>query len=162
MTFVVVNGGWTWVFWEHVWLSTMSIRQTRLIWLGSLIKDLFLPLNRQYNRFTFNGWVIHDDLVVALMVFGLVTFAEIKLHSPSSIMRSAIHQAMGHFTHKPRALIMKLWELKRKCPKATPNHLQNHVVWPRIFECSVKSWVTRYLNQMLFQWMFIHACPRAW
>ena len=47
---------------------------------------------------------------------------------------------------------------KRKCPKATvPTHPQHHVVvWSRILECSVKLYVTT-LNQMLFQWMSIHA-----
>ena len=29
--------------------------------------------------------MIHDDVGVTLMVFGLVTFAKIKLHPPSSI-----------------------------------------------------------------------------
>jgi hypothetical protein len=31
-----------------------------------------------------------------------------------------------HFTHEPRAVTMRLWEPKRKCPKAVPRHLQNH------------------------------------
>ena len=35
---------------------------------------------------------------------------------------------LGHFTHEPRALTVKLWEPKRKCPKAVPRHLQTHVV----------------------------------
>jgi hypothetical protein len=34
----------------------------------------------------------------------------------------------AHFTHEPRAVSRKLWESKRKCPKAVPRHLQNHVV----------------------------------
>ena len=36
-----------------------------------------------------------------------------------------------------------LWEPKRKCPKAVPRHLQNHVVWSRTLKCNVKSYVTR-------------------
>ena len=39
--------------------------------------------------------------------------------------------AKGHFTHKPRAVTMRLCEPKRKCPKAVPTHLQNHAVWSR-------------------------------
>jgi hypothetical protein len=38
--------------------------------------------------------VIHGDLAVPLMVFGLVTFAKVKLHPPSVIMRSPLHRAM--------------------------------------------------------------------
>ena len=30
----------------------------------------------------------------------------------------------GYFTHEPRAVTMKLWEPKRKCPKAVPMHPQ--------------------------------------
>ena len=48
----------------------------------------------------------------------------------------------GHFTHEPRAVTMKLWEPKRKCPQVAPRHLQNHVVWSRILNCSVKPYVT--------------------
>ena len=39
--------------------------------------------------------------------------------------------AKGHFTHKPRAVTMKLWEPKRECPKVIPRHLQNLGVWSR-------------------------------
>jgi hypothetical protein len=62
----------------------------------------------------------------------------------------------GHFTHEPRAVTMKLWEPKRKCPKAAvPTHLQNHVVWSRILDCNVKSYVIgpsseSYFNEFLF------------
>ena len=48
------------------------------------------------------------------------------------------NQKKGHFTHEPRVVIMKLWELRRKYPKAIPKHLQNHEVWSRTFERSVK------------------------
>ena len=61
----------------------------------------------------------------------------------------------AHFTHEPRAVIMKLGELKRKCPKAIPRYLQSHVVWSRTLWCSVKPYVTRsstkcYFNGFLF------------
>ena len=45
---------------------------------------------------------------------------------------------------------MKLWEPKRKCPKAIPRHLQNHVVWSRILKCSVKSYVTKPITKCHF------------
>ena len=40
---------------------------------------------------------------------------------------------------------------KQKCPKAVSTHLQTHVVWSRILMCSVKSYMTWALDQMLFQ-----------
>ena len=47
----------------------------------------------------------------------------------------------GHFTYGPRAVTMKLWEPKRKCPKAIPTNLQNHVVWLWTLKCNVFMWV---------------------
>ena len=37
------------------------------------------------------------------------------------------HGSKGHFTCELRAVTMKLWEPKRKCPKAIPIHFQNKV-----------------------------------
>ena len=56
---------------------------------------------------------------------------------------------------------MKLWEPKRKCPKAVPIHLQNHVVWSRALKCSVKAYVIGsstkcYFNEFLFTQAFTH------
>jgi hypothetical protein len=68
----------------------------------------------------------------------------------------------GHFAHEPRALTMKLWEPKRKCPQRPSQHtLQIHVLWSRILECSVKSYVTGpstkcYFNECLFMRVFTH------
>jgi hypothetical protein len=67
----------------------------------------------------------------------------------------------GHSTHEPRAVTMKLWEPKRKCPKVVPTHLQNHVVWSRILKRSVKSYVTGpsticYFNQFPFMRVLTH------
>ena len=67
----------------------------------------------------------------------------------------------GHFTHEPRAVTMRLWEPKRKCPKAVPTHLQNHVVWSQILKCSVKSYVNGpstkcYFNAFLFTRVLTH------
>ena len=56
-----------------------------------------------------------------------------------------------HFTHVPRAITMKLWEPKRKRPKAVSRHLQNHVVWSPIHKCSVKSYVTRCSTKCCFK-----------
>ena len=58
-------------------------------------------------------------------------------------------------------MTMKLWEPKRKCPHAVPTHLQNHVVWSRVFKCSVKPYVTWpstqcYFNEFLFTHVLTH------
>ena len=51
---------------------------------------------------------------------------------------------------------------KRKCPKAVPTHLQNHVVvWSQTLECSVKSYVARpstkcRCNEFLFMYVVTH------
>ena len=52
--------------------------------------------------FKFNGWVIHGDLAVVMMMFKSVTFTKVKLHPPSSIMRRAFHQAMSHLIFVPK------------------------------------------------------------
>jgi hypothetical protein len=67
----------------------------------------------------------------------------------------------GRFTHKPRAVTMKLWEPKRKCPKAVPTQIQNHVVWSRILKCSVKSYVTGP-QPNAFPWISIHIGLHTW
>ena len=57
---------------------------------------------------------------------------------------------------------MELWEPKRKCPKAAPTHLHNHVVvWSRILEFSVKPYVTGpstkcHFNEFLFMRVLTH------
>ena len=71
------------------------------------------------------------------------------------------HVVKGHFTHEPRAVTMKLWEPKRKCPKVVPTHFQDHVLWSRTLKCSVKPYVTgsstkRYFNECLFMHVLSH------
>ena len=78
-----------------------------------------------------------------------------------STFDTIIISSKGHFTHEPRAVSMKLWRPKRKRPKAVPRHLQNHVVWSRTLECSVKSYVTWtstkcYFNECLFMQTLTH------
>ena len=51
---------------------------------------------------------------------------------------------------------MKLWEPKRKRPKAVPTHLQNRVVWSWTLTSRVV-W-----SQMLSQWVSIPTSPRTW
>ena len=67
----------------------------------------------------------------------------------------------AHFTHEPSAVTMKLWEPKGKCPKAFPTHLQNHILWSRILNCSVMSYVIGpstkcYFNEFLFMPVLTH------
>ena len=62
----------------------------------------------------------------------------------------------------PRAETMKLWEPRRKCPKAILTHLQNHVVWSRILKCNWKSYVTKPSTKYYkLQWISIHAGPHT-
>ena len=57
------------------------IRQMRLIQLASFIGHLFLAPNLGYSHFNSMGEIyVHGDLAVALMIFGLVTFAKVILH----------------------------------------------------------------------------------
>ena len=44
---------------------------------------------------------MHSDLAVTLHDIVLVTFTRVKLHPPSSIMRSAIHRAMTRLIFVP-------------------------------------------------------------
>ena len=67
----------------------------------------------------------------------------------------------GHFTHEPRALTMRVWEPKRKCPKAALRHLQSHVMWSQTCKCSVKTYVTGsstkcYFNECHIMRVLIH------
>jgi hypothetical protein len=68
---------------------------------------------------------------------------------------------LGHFTREPRAVTMKLWEPNRKCSKAVPTHLQNHVAWSQTLECSVKAYVSGpltkcYINEFLLMRVLTH------
>ena len=60
---------------------------------------------------------MHVDLATALMIFGLVTFAKIKLHPPSFKMRNAIHRVMTCLIIVPNVCKLggnKLGEIKRR------------------------------------------------
>ena len=48
-------------------------------------------------------------------------------------------------------------EPKRKCPKAAPTHFRNHLMWSWALECSYEVICNWAFNQMLFQWISIHA-----
>ena len=76
-------------------------------------------------------------------------------------LECTIFCTLGLFTHEPRAMTMKSWEPKRKCPKAVPTHFQNHVVWSWALKCSVKSYATMpsikcYFNECLFMQALWH------
>jgi len=58
--------------------------------LASLIGHLFLLLTSS------SVCLNYVDLAATLMIFRFVTLADIKLHPPSSKMRSAFNQAMTH------------------------------------------------------------------
>ena len=68
----------------------------------------------------------------------------------------------GHFTHEPRAVTMRLWEPKRKCPKAALRHFQKHVVWSRALERSVKPYVTEPPTKCYSNEFLLMQHPRTW
>ena len=79
----------------------------------------------------------------------------------SPLIHGQMTNIEGHFTREPRAVTMKLWGLKRKCPKVVPQDLQDHVIWWRALKCSVKSCVTGpstkcYFNEFLFMRVLTH------
>ena len=70
-------------------------------------------------------------------------------------------QTKGPFTHNPKAVTMRLRQPKKKCWKAIPRHLQNHVVRSRTLKRSVKSYVTGpsikcHFNRFLFMRVLKH------
>ena len=67
----------------------------------------------------------------------------------------AFQVTKDHLAHKPRAVTMKLWQQKWKCPKAIWRQIQNHRARSRTLKCSVTSYGTRpstkcYFNKLLF------------
>ena len=58
-------------------------------------------------------------------------------------------RATSHTSQEPSPLIVRAQSESVQRP--SQHTLHNHVGWSRILECSVKSYVTGYLNQMLFQ-----------
>ena len=60
---------------------------------------------------------------------GQVFFQDRVKGLAKSLQRGRWRCSKGHFTHEPRAMTMRLWEPKRKCPKAVPRHFHNYVVW---------------------------------
>ena len=69
-------------------------------------------------------------------------------------------RATSHTT--PRAVTMKFWRPKRKCPKAVPSYLQIYVVWSQTLNCSVKSYVTGPSTKCYFKKTIVHADPHTW
>ena len=70
-------------------------------------------------------------------------------------------QYLGPLHTRVIAVTNKLWEPKRKRPKAVPRHFQNRVAWSRILMCIVKSYVTGpptkcWFNEFLFMWVLTH------
>ena len=90
--------------------------------------------------------VTHEKVVFIFCTCWIVNyiFRWSSKHSDSkTILRKTVLKDLGikgHFTHKPRAMTIKLWEPQRKCPNFILRYLQNHVVWSR----TLKYGVTQY------------------
>jgi hypothetical protein len=87
----------------------------RLIWLAFLVGYLLLTLKWWYNCFDLVGWVMHGDLAVDLIILGLITFTKVKLHPPSSIMKSAIHQNYDTLEFYTRGGQIRRWHVVVRC-----------------------------------------------
>ena len=79
-----------------------------------------------------------------------------------NVSETLIYHSLGPLhTQGWRPVTMKLWEPKRKCPKAVQRHLRNHVVWSWTLKCSAKPYVTGpstkcYFNGFLFMRVLTH------
>ena len=152
---------WIKIHWNSIWLRTWSQYDFTL---HLQVHDHPTWCKRRSWDGGFSTLLLlgsHNLMVTALGSCAKWPLIHMKVESivlcePSSSMSPS---SKGHFTHEPRAMTMKLWEPKRKCPNTVPTHLHNHVVWSRILKCSVKSYVTGPLDQMLFHWISIHAGP---
>jgi hypothetical protein len=58
--------------------------------------------------------VIHDDLIATLMIFGLVTFAKVKLHPPSSIMKM-LSTKLDTLNFYARGGQVRRWHVAMRC-----------------------------------------------
>ena len=102
----------------------------------------------------------HHSLVGERHTWKLTLRNPLNIHKLNKQFEST-HQLRATWATSQRPMTMKLWEPKRKCPKAVPSHLQNHAVQSQILKCSVKL-CERTLNQMLFQWLSIYTGPHTW
>ena len=134
-------------------------RWMRLVWLVSWTIHLFLAHNRQYSRSNSMSEYFGSDLAVTFMMFGYVTFVTIKLHPPSSVVRSAIHQAMTHliFVAKPGKLGggMWLWGADELVLRELCNEkpiLQHFILHVTILE----TWHNQYWHWTWFHWQGPH------
>ena len=124
--------GWDyWVRVQESWESNTPLNSCSVI------------LNNLYEAHQVWNLLVDNVLVVTLIIcishnhFICQTFVNISasvfLHTQSSNFKWACSSCWclpnGYFIHEPRAVTIKLWELKRKCLKAVPNHFQNHVMW---------------------------------
>jgi hypothetical protein len=71
-------------------------------WISFLNRTPICGSQLAVQSLQYGGWVKHGDLPATLIIFRLVTFTKVKLHPPSSIMRSAIHQATTRLVFMPK------------------------------------------------------------
>ena len=129
---------------KMMWRFHLSMnKEMQLIWWTYLAWKFHWGMLHNKGHFT-RDWEPVTSTLQALSLVGKAETVQVRFTLCLRDQRSTWMQdgSKGHFTHKPWAVTMKLWEPKRKCPKAVPTHLQNHVVWSWILKCSVKSYVT--------------------
>ena len=145
--------------WETPSMPTMDIQRRSVLCLPPLLLLILLCISKldcgdedtqsapmaPMRRFK-GKTPLHDKYNLYLRFHGC---------NPTWYCWTCVAPYLGHFTHEPRALTMKLWEPKRNCPKVVSWHLRIHVVWSRTLKCTVKSYVTRpstkcYFHEFLF------------
>ena len=99
-------------------------------------------------------WILCSSLLFRLIETGHVEERELSLVDPTCIktwlpvgfvaesISYDLDDTKGHFTHERESRDREIVRA-HKCLKAVPRHLRNRVVWSRILECSVKSYLTR-------------------
>ena len=163
--FYYVSGpAWIEIQWNNIWLRgpvtydfTLHLRiRDHTTWLWRCVGTVF-------GHFLLGS---HNFMVIALgsCVKWPLLDGDMEDEGSQSTMLSTFIWIKGHFAHEPRAVTMRLWEPKRRSVLKPPSQdrLLHHVGWSWTCKCSVKSYCDQVLNQMLFQWIFIHAGPHAW
>ena len=139
------------LMWTRVLYCTLSSKKNmKEVWI-SILKWLqigwFMNLGQYWvwvwQSKTFKPW----GEVEFELVYRRIGIYRIGIYKNLRLTRVQV-RAISHTSQEPWP--WKLWEPKRKCPKAIPNHLQNHVVWPQTLKRSVKVICDWALNQMLF------------
>ena len=157
---------WSWWFYE-VYRPVPSQQQWSIKWKYHISKLSILVHKYLLHRALSLIVASHFSMTVLKFMFLKWTISQpLNLNIWKWVIKNTTGKLFlrVHFIYEPRAVTMKLWEPKRKCPKAVPTHLHNRIVWSRTLKCSVKSYVAGPSTKCCFYnfFLIIHAGPHAW